>query len=810
MAGYPVVFVDAGGLPVTYGSDGNGWPIEEAASGLPVTIVAAGGLPVSDGAGGVALHFLGDSMLDDGLLVEQVTSHLAQSHTVTSDGVGGTTLTQQAARWALTPQHWGKALISVDALASGDGDVTTVDGIVANLRSGKFLYVEAPIYETNTIGTPGRTAIDAQLDGIRSGYSDDYLDSFDAVQNYNGGTSEEEADVANGIWPRSFRYDEVHPNTPGNKVWGEVIASAIIARGWDGVRAAINQRAPVISNDGTDLSVFDGIWFEYPASTPTYQWYKNGAPLGGATSATYTLLGTEADDEFYCAVTRGGVTANSAPLLVSPTAETAYSTEANALINAMDFPPDTNGRVAIAAAMTRVQALAAKLDWFCAPLHNQQASLINWLDPTREATMYADPVFTPGQGWTTDPLNGDRFNTNYYPNVESGAWTLNSAHIGMDVRIPDLALDASLVSGDDYLLWRPRQYTTTGLVRLNTNTDGGGGVAPYGGAGHHVVSRATNAIRFVKNGAQVAINNSNAPTNVAVGPIFIVPTHAGETGAFHFGGTLSDADCLEIANILEELRSAFTVYEGRDELVATVSAFAGTVNLPNEAGGVFQERTGASATTAASADGDLVGSLKNFGTRAGWRTAAADGARPTLKVSGDRKLLRFATDDALSDTDPYLYAAGSGAVFFAIKSAVQAATAYLFAETSTASGTQVYVPGTRMSALDRFVTLIRNNAGVNFTQVDIGSPYSGFRKVVGFVDTGSSIIPYVGKTAGTAISYTRSGTLTLNKSALGALINTTTSGYASLDLFGAIAMGGVPTEQQISDIVDLLEIEAGI
>lgn len=57
MAGYPVVFVDAGGLPVTYGSDGNGWPIEEALSGLPVTIVAAGGLPVVEGVG--AAPYLG-------------------------------------------------------------------------------------------------------------------------------------------------------------------------------------------------------------------------------------------------------------------------------------------------------------------------------------------------------------------------------------------------------------------------------------------------------------------------------------------------------------------------------------------------------------------------------------------------------------------------------------------------------------------------------------------------------------------------------------------------------------------------------
>ncbi len=66
MAGYPVVFVDSGGLPVTYSSDGNGWPIEEAASGLPVTEVASGGLPVTEGVRVVTpLQFGATGSMDD-------------------------------------------------------------------------------------------------------------------------------------------------------------------------------------------------------------------------------------------------------------------------------------------------------------------------------------------------------------------------------------------------------------------------------------------------------------------------------------------------------------------------------------------------------------------------------------------------------------------------------------------------------------------------------------------------------------------------------------------------------------------------
>lgn len=54
---------------------------------------------------------------------------------------------------------------------------------------------------------------------------------------------------------------------------------------------------------------------------------------------------------------------------------------------------------------------------------------------------------------------------------------------------------------------------------------------------------------------------------------------------------------------------------------------------PALAGSCFQERTGASATTA-SGDGEVVGSLKNWGTLGDWHVAPSDGARPIRRQSG--------------------------------------------------------------------------------------------------------------------------------------------------------------------------------
>lgn len=75
---------------------------------------------------------------------------------------------------------------------------------------------------------------------------------------------------------------------------------------------------------------------------------------------------------------------------------------------------------------------------------------------------------------------------------------------------------------------------------------------------------------------------------------------------------------------------------------------------PSDLSSMRQERTGASATTAA-AVGSPVGSIRNRGSLGGWLVTASDGARPVLRSSGGLYWLEFdGTDDYLRLTAPAL------------------------------------------------------------------------------------------------------------------------------------------------------------
>lgn len=67
---------------------------------------------------------------------------------------------------------------------------------------------------------------------------------------------------------------------------------------------------------------------------------------------------------------------------------------------------------------------------------------------------------------------------------------------------------------------------------------------------------------------------------------------------------------------------------------------------PGEVGAAMLERTGAAATTPC-AVGDLVGSLKNFGTKGGWLVSPSEGASPYLRAGVGRYLEFDGVDDAM-------------------------------------------------------------------------------------------------------------------------------------------------------------------
>lgn len=69
--------------------------------------------------------------------------------------------------------------------------------------------------------------------------------------------------------------------------------------------AFVNDVAPVVSGtvtEGQTLSVTDGDWTPSPAGY-TYQWRRNGSPIGSATANTYTLVDADGDQFIDCVVT---------------------------------------------------------------------------------------------------------------------------------------------------------------------------------------------------------------------------------------------------------------------------------------------------------------------------------------------------------------------------------------------------------------------------------------------------------------------------------------------------------------------------
>ena len=70
--------------------------------------------------------------------------------------------------------------------------------------------------------------------------------------------------------------------------------------------AAVNTAAPLISGSpvvGDTLSCSTGTWSGVDTATLTYQWLRDGAAIGGATSASYTLTSADQGHSLTCQVT---------------------------------------------------------------------------------------------------------------------------------------------------------------------------------------------------------------------------------------------------------------------------------------------------------------------------------------------------------------------------------------------------------------------------------------------------------------------------------------------------------------------------
>jgi hypothetical protein len=226
-------------------------------------------------------------------------------------------------------------------------------------------------------------------------------------------------------------------------------------------------------------------------------------------------------------------------------------------------------------------------------------------------------------------------------------------------------------------------------------------------------------------------------------------------------------------------------------------------------GGLFQSNAG---TTAAVSNGDLVGYLPDQSGNGKTLTSAADDAtRLTLGGVGTKP---FVTCTAASSTilrnttGLNSYNAGASSWFFALKSNSNAVNVMVAAEgLSGGGGNQNPIYSLAQSNTAAATTLsaqARNLAGTSLlapTQALQTNAFNGSNHVIGMIDDGTQVTPYLDGVAGTPFTYTaRTGTLTTDRFALGGLFRSAAGSFWNGDIYGGVIVNRVITTQEISDL----------
>lgn len=190
---------------------------------------------------GNPIYVLGDSFASDEFLT------LLRDHVdpleVYDDGVSGTTLAQQAARWAAQDSaYYDYTLVMTDDMsglvATTMPDAATemialYDEIIGRLTHTRFLILEPGVYLNATTGTGIRTLRDDKWNALVSEYAGNTVPVLNRMQNLASGTTDNTY-VADGLWPLSCitATDNFHPSRKGKEAYAAAAFEALKAKGW--------------------------------------------------------------------------------------------------------------------------------------------------------------------------------------------------------------------------------------------------------------------------------------------------------------------------------------------------------------------------------------------------------------------------------------------------------------------------------------------------------------------------------------------------------------------------------------------------
>ena len=165
------------------------------------------------------------------------------------------------------------------------------------------------------------------------------------------------------------------------------------------------------------------------------------------------------------------------------------------------------------------------------------------------------------------------------------------------------------------------------------------------------------------------------------------------------------------------------------------------------------------------------------------------------------KFARWLRFDGIDDymNLPYmgLYAGGGMSIIAARNAVSQSTDTYIISERSTTDADPKYFPSRQLASGGNMDAYISDDAAAVVLDT-VGSAFGGAAdKVIrSVVDTGSNIKLYKNGSIAADDSYTRTGTLTLNNTTIGASVSTTTGNYASMKLYSLIITKSALTDAQ--------------
>ena len=198
---------------------------------------------------------------------------------------------------------------------------------------------------------------------------------------------------------------------------------------------------------------------------------------------------------------------------------------------------------------------------------------------------------------------------------------------------------------------------------------------------------------------------------------------------------------------------------------------------------LFQDAAG---TTPVTAVGQPVGLVLDKSGNGNHATQPITASRPTLvQINGLYALSFDGIDDYLNIPYMGLYAGGACSIVAALDSVNQTTNAALISERNLTVATQQYIPSRRVEN-DGIDALVINDAAT--TVKDTIGTTSGLRTktVRSIIDNGQNINIYKEGVLSGYDNYTRSGSLTLNNTTLGASVSTANSMFMKMNLFGLI------------------------